>query len=79
MAAVVDAAAWDHLQAGNKRLGLGASVRLHDPDNDIDPVAPTPLRRLQHLVGFADTRCGAQKNLETATLLAGRLLQQRFR
>lgn len=79
MAAVVDAPARNDLQPLEQRLRLGAAVRFDHGYNYIDVFALPPLRRLQHLVGFADAGCGAQENLETATLLAGRLFEQRFR
>ena len=63
----------DDFEAFEKRLGLAPAVRLDDADDDIDPFAPLGLRRQQHLVGLADARRGAEKNLQpAAALLFGR-------
>ena len=79
VAFVFDLAPRNDLQAVQQGLGLAASVRLDDPDDHIDALAPLGLRRQQHLVGLADARRGAEKDLEpTAALLIGGV-EQRLR
>ena len=70
MALVLDLLPRDHLEAFEQCLGLPSAMSLDDADDDVDAVAPLGLRRQQHLVGLADPRCGAEKNLQPpATLL----------
>ena len=59
----------DDLEAFEQRLGLAPAVRFDDADDDIDAVAPPGLSRQQHLVGLADPRRGAEKNLQPAAAL----------
>ena len=78
VALVFDLLPRDHLEAVEQRLGLAPTMRLDDADEDIDPVAPLGLRGKQHLIGLADSRRGAEKNLQPpAALLLGRG-EQRF-
>jgi hypothetical protein len=47
---------------------------LDNAHDDIDPLAPHCLGRLKHLIGLADPRCGAEKNLQpSAAFMFGRL------
>jgi hypothetical protein len=49
-------------------------VGLDNADYDIDSLAPHCLGRLKHLIGLADTWCGAEKNLQPPTaFVLGRL------
>ena len=60
------------LEALEQRLGLLAAVRLDHADDDIDALVPLGARRLQHLVGLADARRGAEKILSRPSGLAPR-------
>src|SRR5262249_55568176 len=74
---VVDLPPRDLFETFEQDLGLAPPMRLDNPDNNIDPVAPPGLSRQQHLVGLADPRCGAEKNLQpAAAFLLGRLQQR---
>jgi hypothetical protein len=56
-------------------------VRFDDADQDVDAFLHLGTRRLQHLVGLADARCGADEDLqppERTFLLTAGLRQQRF-
>ena len=64
VALVFDLLPRDDLEAFEQRLGLAPAMRLDDADDDIDAVAPLGLRGQQHLVGLADPRRGAEKNLQ---------------
>ncbi len=76
---VLDAPARNDLEAGDQRLGLLAAMRLDDADDDVDAFRQPRPRRLQHLVGLADPRCGTEKYLEAAAILLRSGLQQGFR
>ncbi len=76
MALVFDFLTRDDLDALQQGLGLAPAVRLDDADHDIDALAPLGLCREQHLIGLADARRGAEKDLEAAaTFLPGRVEQ----
>jgi len=70
MALVFDALARDDFEPGEQRLGLLAAMRLDQRGDDIDAFAMLGLCRLQHLIGLADPRRGAEKQLEPAARLA---------
>ena len=53
----------DDLEAFKQCLGLAPAVRLDDADDNIDAFSPLGLSRQQHLIGLADARRGAEKNL----------------
>src|SRR5262249_8986101 len=52
------------LEPAQKRLGLGASVRLDDAHHDVDPVAQALACGLQHRIGLADAGRRADEDLE---------------
>ena len=65
-ALVLDPPPRDDFEPFEQRLGLLAAMRLDDADDDIDAFAPLRLRGLQHFIGLADARRGAEKNLQPA-------------
>jgi len=67
-AAVLDLAARDDLQVAELCRGLLASVRLDEPDHDVDAFALKPLRVLDHRVGLADARRGADVDAQAGAL-----------
>src|SRR3974390_2282694 len=69
---VFDILARDDFEAFEQRLGFAAAVRLDDADDDIVAVLLAPVGLLQHLVGLADARSGADEDakLADAPLLA---------
>jgi hypothetical protein len=56
-------------------------MRFDDADNDIIPVFLTGPCLLQHLIGFADSWSGADKDFQfpVAAFLAPRRVEQGFR
>ena len=77
-ALVLHAAARDDLEALEQRLRLLPAMGLDDPYDDIVAVLLAGARVLQHFVGLADARGGADKNakLADAAFLSPRRLQQ---
>ena len=75
-AAILDLAPRQHLEARELGLGLGAAVGLDDTDHDVDALFPAPARRLQHLVGLADARRGAEEDFQLAARFLLRRLQE---
>ena len=67
--AIVDLPAWNDLQVADLRFGLRAPVRLDVPNDDVDAVTPKCVRVLDHRVGLADARCGADVDAETGSLI----------
>src|SRR5262249_11722741 len=63
---VDDRLARQNLKALQQRLGLLAAVRFDDADNDIHALFELGTRRLQHLIGLADTGSGTDEDLQTA-------------
>ncbi len=78
---VVDMPPWNDFQTLQQRFGLLAAVRLDDTGDDVVPVFPSGVSLLQHLIGLADARCGADENpeLADAPLFAARRREQGFR
>ncbi len=66
---VLDAPPRDDLEAGDQRFGLLAAMRLDDADDDVDAFRQPRPRRLQHLIGLADARRGAEEYLEATAIL----------
>src|SRR5262249_4615276 len=64
MSLVIDLTPRNVLKPAEQSLGLAAPVRLDDADDHIEALAPLGLRRLQHLIGLADTRRGAEKDFQ---------------
>ncbi len=64
-----------------ERFGLAAAVGLDDADDDVIAVLLAGAGLLQHFVGLADARRGADEDaqLADAAFLAARRLEQRFR
>ena len=69
-AAVLELLSGNGLQALDQRLGLGATVRLREPDDDVDAALLEVVCLLEHAVGLADARCEPQVDLEPPTLRA---------
>ena len=67
-----------HLEAAQQGLGLGAAVGLDHADHHVDALPAALLRRLEHRVGLADARIGAEEDLEPAAPFLPGLLEQRF-
>ena len=76
---VVDLLPRDHFETFEQGLGLAPSMGLDDADDDIDPLAPHCLGRLQHLIGLADPGCRAEKNLQPPAAFLLRRREQRLR
>ncbi len=78
---VLEPLARHDFKALQQRLGLRPAVGFDHADDDIDAGLQLGMRALQHLIGLADARGGADKNLQPAGLfvLAPRRLQQRIR
>jgi hypothetical protein len=51
------------LQIADHRLGVGALVRLHEANHDVDALLAHQVRVLQHLVGLAHARRSAKIDL----------------
>ena len=66
LAAIGDGLARQNLEAGHQPFGLGAPMRLDQADNDIDALARTYRRLLQHGVGLAHPGRGTEENLQPA-------------
>ena len=77
---VVDAAARDHLEPIEQCGGLLPAMGLDVADDDVDALALAGSNVLQHLVGLADARRGAEKDLQPpgATFFLSRQFQQRI-
>jgi len=71
---VVDGARGEDLEPLEERLGLRAAVRLDVADDHVDAVRALLARRLEHGVGLAHARRGAEEHLELAALLTRLLL-----
>ena len=63
----------------DERARLGAAMSLDEPDDDIDAFVLQAPRVLQHGVGLADARRGAEKNLQPARSLPAERGQKRVR
>ena len=63
---IADTPPRNDFQTLQQRLGLPAAVRLHDAGDDVVAVFFAGVRLLQHLVGLADARRGADENPEFA-------------
>ena len=50
------------------RLGVGAAVGLDEPDDDVDALAAEGVRVLEHRVGLADARRGADVDAQPRAL-----------
>ena len=77
-AAIHQAPPRQDLEAAQQGLGLGAPVGLDDADHHVDAFPAPLLRRLEHGVGLADARVGAEEDLEPAAPFLLGLLEQRF-
>ena len=66
-----------HFESGQQRRRLAAAMGLHQSHQHIQPLGPQPLGLLQHGVGLAHPRTGAEEDLQLASL--SRLGQQRIR
>ena len=77
---IENAPARHDFEARQQRFGFPAAVRLDNADNDVVAVLVARLRLLQHLIGLADARCGADKDaqLTDAPLLAACRFEQSF-
>ena len=60
--------AWDHLEAGDQRGGLGPAVRLDDRHHDLGATVPATMTLAEHGVGLADAGGHAEKYLDPATV-----------
>jgi hypothetical protein len=70
-AAVLDAAAGEHLEPRDQRRGLRPPVRLHEADDDVAAGFRLRLALLQHPVRLADARGHAEEDLVAAALRIG--------
>ena len=87
-AAVFDLALRDDLEIANLGLGVGATVGLDEPDDDVDAFAAEGVGILEHRIRLADAGRGADVNAQPGTLgglnprkhlLAGRDVRARAR
>src|SRR5665213_3149015 len=78
---IFDALLRDDFEALEQRLGFLAAMGLSDADDDVVSIVLSGAGRLEHLVGLADTGCGANEDpeLPDAGLLASRFFKQGFR
>ena len=81
LAFVLDAPARNDFEAAQQRFGFLAAVGLDDADDDVVTVLLARLGLLQHFVGLADARRGADEDsqLADAPLFAPRRFEQGFR
>ncbi len=63
-------------QTGEQCFGFGAAVGFDDADAQLDALAQLTLGGQEHGVGLADTRRGAEENLEAATAHGRQVGQQ---
>ena len=78
---IVDPPPRNDFQAFQQRFGFPAAVGFDDADDDIVAVFLAGMGLLQHLVGLADARCGADKDPQLADtlLFAACRFEQGFR
>ena len=67
---IVHSPARQDFEPRHQSRGLGASVRLDQAYHDVGAAGLQALRVLQHRIGLADPRCGAQKDFQPAARLA---------
>ena len=67
------APAGQDLETLEQSLGLGAAVRLDEPDHHVDALALQLARGVEHGVGLAHARRRAEEDLEPAAAAARRL------
>ena len=81
LALIFDLLARNDFEAVHQRLGFAAAVGLDHADHDVIAVLLESMRLLQHFVGLADARSGADENAKLADppFFAPRLLKQRLR
>ena len=70
-AAILDRPGRQNFETLEQRFRLGASVRLHDADEQVQARRPLLTRRLQHRVRLAHAGSGAEEHLQLATVLTG--------
>ena len=78
-AVIVDLAPRQDFEPMNERARLGAAVGLDEADDDIDAFVLEAPRVLQHGVGLADARRGAEEHLQPARSLPAERGQKRVR
>ena len=69
--AMLDQAQRDAVEAGEQRPCLGAAMGLDHADHDVHAGFQSCVRALQHLIGLADARRGADENFQPADLVVG--------
>ena len=67
-AAVLDLAFRNDLEVAYLRVGVGAPVGLDEPDDDVNALAAEGVRILEHRIGLADARRGADINAQPCTI-----------
>ena len=77
-AAIVDRPPGNDLEIGDSRLGVCAPVALHEADHDVDAFATERVRVLDHRIGLADARRGADVDPQSGALLRLQLRQHLF-
>ena len=74
---VIDRTARDDFHTVEQSLGFASPVRLNHTNDDIDAFLIARAGGGEHLEGLADTRRGAEEDLQAATRALLRGLQQR--
>ena len=78
---ILDAPARNDFQACQQRFGFPAAMSFHDAGHDVVAVFLAGVGLVQHLVGLAYARCGADEysELADAAFFAARRFEQGFR
>ncbi len=72
-------AARQDFEVADQPLGVGAPMRLDEADDDVDALLLEQPRALQHRIGLADARRGADKHQQAAALALFGQREQRVR
>ena len=64
LASVLNGPARNDFEAVQQGLGLFAAVGLHHANDDVRAILCSGPRLLQHLIGLADARSGAEEDLQ---------------
>src|SRR5581483_3279056 len=75
---ILETATRDDVEAVKERTRFRSSMRLDDGDDDVRALPELLARRLEHRVRLADSRRHADEDLEPASLLPRRPLEERL-
>ncbi len=74
--AILDDAQRHGLEVADQRLGVRPAVRLDEADDDIEALSLEEVRILQHLIGLANARRGADVHAQPRPLVFFELREQ---